>query len=68
MDLIIYILVLIAVGFLKVKNVTTATPDVLVTAPCEAVQETASLPIGRNLSLDKETDAYTLIIEELGLK
>lgn len=67
MDLFIYLIIMVCIGFIKTKApVDTISP--LITDPGEHVAEMCSVPIGRNLSLLKEKDAFTLILEELGLK
>lgn len=67
MDLFLYLIVMVCIGFIKMKApVDVVSP--LVTDPGEQVAEMCSVPIGRNLSLLREKDAFTLILEELGLK
>lgn len=67
MDLFIYLIVMICMGFIKMKApVDTVSP--LIADPGEQVADMCTLPIGRNLSLLREKDAFTLILEELGLK
>lgn len=67
MDLFVYLLVLAVWGLIKTKAPADALGPIL-NNPGEAAAEMCVLPIGRNLSLLKERDAYTLILEELGLK
>lgn len=67
MDLIIYLVVMAAIGLIKM-NTSSDAVSTLLNNPGEVVSEVCTLPIGRNLSLLKEKDAYTLILEELGLK
>ncbi len=67
MDLAIYILVLISVGFFRMRTPADVVSPIL-NNPTAQQSEQCTLPIGRNLQLLKESDAYTLILEELGLK
>lgn len=67
MDLFIYLIIMVCIGFIKMKAPVDAISP-LITNPGENVAEMCSVPIGRNLSLLKEKDAFTLILEELGLK
>lgn len=68
MDFIVYMLVLIVVGVIKMKAPQDKVVSTLINNPGESVVETAVLPIGNNYSLYREADAYTLILTELGLK
>ena len=67
MDLFIYLIVMVCIGFIKMKAPVDAVSP-LITNPGEQVADMCTLPIGRNLSLLREKDAFTLILEELGLK
>lgn len=68
MDLIAYLILLAGIGLYKMNMSHSEAADTLITQPGEAVIEMVSVPIGDNLMLYKEQDAYTLILEELGLK
>lgn len=67
MDLIVYCGILLMLGVVRV-NKTSSVPDSVgvagnvgtTTADCE-------LPIGQNLELIKEPEAYTIILKEFGL-
>lgn len=65
MDLLVYCLILIVVGFIKVSSTAAVSDDVGVAETVSV--ETCDLPIGNNLALKKEVGAYTLILYELGL-
>jgi hypothetical protein len=71
MDLIIYCIILVLIGFMRVGQTAQVSDDVgivdtgVTTVTCA---EYADLPVGQNLGLIKEPDAYTLILEEWGLK
>lgn len=67
MDLIIYLLVLCSVAYFRMKAPSDAVSPIL-NEPGAQTAEVYTLPVGRNLQLLKEKDAYTLILEELGLK
>lgn len=68
MDFILYFIVFACIGWLKLKAPVDTVVGSLISNPGEAVSELCVLPVGKNLSLLKEKDAYTLILEELGLK
>lgn len=68
MDFIIYFIVLVCIGLFKMKAPSDKVVNTLLSNPGESIVETAVLPIGNNFSLIRETDAYTLILTELGLK
>ena len=70
MDLIIYTLIILSIGFYKMvrsKNepeiVTLASSDTFTGSTVQV-----DIPIGNNLRLYKEPDAYTLILQQFGLK
>lgn len=67
MDLFIYLLVLVGIGLFHTLS-PNSTVSHLLNDPGTQPADVYALPIGRNLQLLKETDAYTLILEELGLK
>ncbi len=70
MDLIIYMLILLMVGFTRVNRTASISEDEGIADTGVTVVQTAyeDLPIGQNLGLLKEEGAYTLILEELGLR
>lgn len=67
MDLFIYLFVLVGIGLFHSLAPNNSVSHLL-NDPGTQPAEVYTLPIGRNLQLLKETDAYTLILEELGLK
>lgn len=66
MDLFIYAIVLVVLGWLRV-NSTSSVADECGIVDRGVPQVEYDLPIGNNLHLYKETGAYTLILRELGL-
>ena len=77
MDLIIYGIALVAAFAINNLRVKSDIPDNIdftevVQQQSEIVYNGApiefDLPIGNNLALNKELDAFTLILEQLGLK
>lgn len=70
MDLTIYMLCLIVIGFIRVGHTGHISEDQgIVDSGVTTVEGSyEDIPIGQNLGLKKEFGAYTLILEELGLK
>lgn len=68
MDIIIYVLIMVGIGLYKMKTVSADIQSMLVQEPATAEVIVTDIPIGNNMHLYKEQDAYTLILEELGLK
>lgn len=72
MDLILYVVVLLCIGFYKM-NASSKTPanakQMLASESfTEGTVQIVDLPIGNNLRLYKEPEAYTLILQQFGLK
>lgn len=68
MDLILYVLILIVIGFIRVSKTQNISDDVGIVSTGETVSRFSNdLPVASNLQLAKEDGAYTLILEELGL-
>lgn len=71
MDLIIYIIVISVFGFMRMSAKQTVQEQYSIIGDGVTVdsQVTASdIKIGNNLRLVRERDAFTRILEELGLK
>ena len=66
MDLILYIIVLAIIGFLRVRG-TQDVPDTVGIIETGGTTLVSDLPIGDNLTLMREQNAYTFILYELGL-
>lgn len=68
MDLILYVLILIVIGFIRVSKTQDISDDVgIVNTGATVSRFSNDLPVASNLQLVKEDGAYTLILEELGL-
>ena len=68
MDLILYVLILIVIGFIRVSKTQNISDDVgIVNTGATVSRFSNDLPVASNLQLAKEDGAYTLILEELGL-
>ena len=67
MDFIVYVVILVGLGLSKTLLHKSEAVDTLIAKPAEVV-EVVSLQVGSNLELYREPDAYTLILEEFGLK
>lgn len=68
MDLLVYMAVIVIVGFLRVGTTARVSDDVgIVDTGATVIMASEDLPIGQNLALLKEAGAYTLILEDLGL-
>lgn len=66
MDLIIYCILIASIGFARFNTTKSVSDDVgIVQVGC--VTSSCELPVASNLAMIKEPDAYTLILEELGL-
>lgn len=71
MDLIVYVIVMTVFGVLRMRTKQTVQEQYSIIGDGVTVDsEVASgdLKIGTNLRLLREKDAFTLILEELGLK
>lgn len=68
MDLIIYCVIVAIVGMLRVNSTKNVPASMGVAGIGVTVTADCALPIAENLALEKEYSAYTLILEELGLK
>lgn len=67
MDLIIYCVVLALIGFLRVGQTSNISNDESIVETGATVSVDYDIPVGQNLAMLKESGAYTLILEELGL-
>lgn len=68
MDLILYVFILIVIGFIRVSKTQNISDDVgIVNTGATVSRFSNDLPVASNLQLAKEDGAYTLILEELGL-
>ncbi len=71
MDLIVYVLIITAFGFLRMRAKPTVQEQYSIIGDGVTVDSqvtSGELKIGSNLSLKREKDAFTLILDELGLK
>lgn len=73
MDLIFYSLILLSLGSYKMMSKKKQTGGIQIFAPGESftegtIQVAADIPIGNNLRLYREQGAYTLILQQFGLK
>ena len=71
MDLILYCVILLSVGFMKMYGSKKVSQGDTLLKPdnfTEGTVQVVELPIGNNLRLYKEQDAYTLILQQFGLK
>lgn len=71
MDLVVYVIIITAFGFLRMSKKQTVQEQFSIIGDGVTVDsEVASseLKIGSNLRLLRDRDAFTLILEELGLK
>lgn len=68
MDLLVYTLILVAVGFIKMnkKSVSLPTPSGGTNIEMGTTVD-VDIPIGNNLRLMREPEAYTLILQQFGL-
>ena len=68
MDLLVYTLILVAVGFIKMnkKSVSLPTPSSGTNIEMGTIVD-VDIPIGNNLRLMREPEAYTLILQQFGL-
>ena len=69
MDLLIYCVILTIVGFVRIGQTAQVSDDegIVETGVTTIVSGYDDIPVGNNLALKKELNAYTLILEELGL-
>lgn len=68
MDLILYCLVIGVVGLVRQSKTRNVPDDVGVVSMGGTVSMDYDLPVGNNFLMWKEPEAYTLILQELGLK
>lgn len=67
MDLILYCGVLLLIGLIRVGKTSSVPDSVGIVSTGGTTTIDCDLPIGSNLSLIREPNAYTIILEELGL-
>lgn len=67
MDFIIYLAVLLIAGSLKISKTKSVPDEVTITGNNSSVIYD-DIPVGANLALLREPNAYTKILVELGLK
>ena len=67
MDLILYCGVLLLLGIIRVNQTRTVSESDGIVSATGTTTVNCDLPIGSNLSLIRESGAYTIILEELGL-
>lgn len=68
MDLIIYCIIIGLVGLVRVGSTKNVPESVGISDAGVTTTVDCELPIASNLALNIEYGAYTLILEELGLK
>lgn len=71
MDLIVYVIILSVLGFLKMRAKQTVQEQYSIIGDGVTVDTqvtSGELKVGTNLRLLRDKDAFTLILEELGLK
>ena len=71
MDLIVYIVIITVASFIKMRAKQTVQEQYSIIGDGVTVDSqvtSGDLKIGNNLRLLREKDAFTLILEELGLK
>ena len=67
MDLLIYGVVLCTIGYMRMKQTSNVSDSQGIVSTGSPVIEVA-LPVGDNKGMYREYGAFTLILEELGLK
>lgn len=67
MDLVIYCGLLLILGFVRVSKTSSVPESVGITDTGGTTTVDCELPIGQNLALTRELEAYTIILKELGL-
>lgn len=67
MDLLIYCIILSVVGFLRIASTKSVPDSVGITDAGVTTTIDCELPVAQNLELIKEENAYTIILEQLGL-
>lgn len=68
MDLVVYIGILLVIGFIRVNKTQNISEDIgIVDTGATVSRFSDDIPLASNLQLEKEPGAYTLILEELGL-
>lgn len=68
MDFLIYLAVLTAMGYFRFYKTKDVSDTVGIVSSGTTVTAECELPIASNLALKKEEGAYTLILEEFGLR
>ncbi|MBR3598675.1 MAG: hypothetical protein IKL53_02230 [Lachnospiraceae bacterium] len=68
MDFIVYLILIGLIGFGRVTQTREVSDSVGIVDNGITTTIDCELPIAQNLAMVKEPDAYTLILEELGLK
>lgn len=68
MDLLIYCIVLGAIGVIRFNQTKDVSDNVGIVEQSPMQTESVELPYAQNLKLIKEPNAYTKILVELGLK
>ena len=68
MDLVLYICIILIVGFMRVSKTQYISDDIgIIDTGATVSRFSEDIPLASNLKLEKEQGAYTLILEELGL-
>lgn len=67
MDLIVYCGILFLIGVVRVGRTSSVPDSVGIVSTGGTTTIDCDLPIGSNLRLIREPNAYTIILEELGL-
>lgn len=71
MDLILYIIIFLSIGFYKMKygkQVESLVHNPGEETEVESSSSVSGLHVGNNLKMLKEKDAYMLIVEQFGLR
>lgn len=68
MDILIYCAVIATIGFLRVSGTSQVADTVGIVNTGATVTADCDLPVASNLELIKEDGAFTLILEEFGLR
>lgn len=67
MDLIIYCIILAAIGVMRITSTRDVPDSVGITDSCSTTTINCELPVAQNLELKREENAFTIILEQLGL-
>ncbi len=67
MDFIIYLVVLLLMGFIRVRKTSMVSEDEGIVDTGVDTIEICSLPISQNLELKRDPNAFLLIPKQLGL-